>query len=56
MKKWYISKTLWANAIHVIATLVRAKYGYIMDPELEVALLAGINALLRVVTKEEIIW
>ena len=56
MKKWYLSKTLWVNLIAIGALIVRAEYGLILTPEGEVALLAGINMLLRIITKEEIIW
>lgn len=56
MKKWYASRTLWANALHIVATVIRAKYGYVMSPEIEVALLAMGNAALRAITKEEIVW
>jgi hypothetical protein len=56
MKKWYKSKTLWVNIIAIAGIIVRAELGYVLIPEGEVALLALINLVLRVITKEEIDW
>lgn len=53
-KKWYASKTLWINIIAIVAWL---GFGLeVVDPQYEVAALAAINFILRLITKEEIIW
>jgi len=54
LKKWYKSKTLWANIIYLIALLVQEKYGFIISVEEQLAVLAIINLILRAVTKEEL--
>jgi hypothetical protein len=53
MKKWYLSKTLWANIIAVVAIVVGE---YNLTPDTQVAILGVVNLLLRLVTKEKIIW
>jgi hypothetical protein len=51
-KKWYLSKTLWVNAIAIAALIAQAQLGFVMSGEEQVAILAVINLILRVVTKE----
>jgi predicted RNase H-like HicB family nuclease len=55
-KQWYTSKTLWVNGLAFIAMLVQSQTGVIMDAELQIAILAVINLVLRLVTKKEINW
>jgi hypothetical protein len=50
LKEWYKSKTLWVNIIAFIAMLVQVKYGFIVAPEEQAALLAVVNLLLRAKT------
>lgn len=56
MKDWWKSKTLWINIIAIAGIIIRAELGLIITPEGEVAILGGINLILRLATKEEIIW
>lgn len=56
MKNWYLSKTLWLNAIAAIALLIQTRYGFIIDAEIQAALLTLINAGLRIITKEPLNW
>lgn len=56
MKKWYKSKTLWTNAIGIAAIIIQCEYGFVINPEHEIIILGFINAILRLITKEEIIW
>lgn len=56
MKRWYLSKTFWINIVAIGAIIVRAEYGLILAPETEIVILAGINMLLRLITKEKIEW
>jgi hypothetical protein len=51
-KVWWRSKTLWLNFIAVIATVIQAKYGLILDPSTQGIILATLNVFFRVVTKE----
>ena len=52
MKKWYLSKTFWINAIALIALLVQNSYGFVISPEEQGAIIVVINLILRAVTKE----
>jgi uncharacterized membrane protein len=51
-KTWYTSKTLWVNAIALIALIVQGMTGFIIDIEAQAGLLVVINMILRVITKE----
>lgn len=56
-KKWYTSKTLWANAIMMIAAIVNGKFEYVsLGPEIQAGILVVVNIILRVITKQEITW
>jgi len=52
-KKWYTSKTLWANGIAIAASFFAPDT---ITPDLQVKILAVINLILRLVTKSEIKW
>jgi len=56
MKKWIKSKVLWVNIISIVSIIVRAELGYTLTPEAEIAVLAGINLILRIITKEKLNW
>lgn len=56
MKKWYTSKTIWANVVAVIVSAVAAKTGYAIPVEYQAGILSVMNILLRKVTKSEIVW
>lgn len=54
-KKWYMSKTLWANAVAGLAILIQSITGQEwINAEAQVGLLAVINLVLRVVTNSGI--
>jgi len=55
-KAWYESKTLWVNLIGVVAIVVQSTWGYVIGPEVQVALLSLINIILRLVTHKPITW
>jgi hypothetical protein len=55
-KKWYRSKTFWANIVMACAVAVQAKFGFVMGPELQALAITGINMVLRKITKDEIVW
>ena len=56
MKDWYKSRTLWVNVIAIANIILRAEFGLTLTPEAEVAILVGINCVLRYITKEEIVF
>lgn len=49
-KKWWKSKTLWVNALALIAGGVQAGTGFVVSMELQAAALALANLVLRAVT------
>ena len=51
-KRWYTSKTLWLNLLAIVALVAQAEFGYVLDAEAQAALLAVINLILRIITKE----
>lgn len=55
-KKWYKSKTLWVNIVALIAVVIQTYTGFVLDPEAQLAVLTVINILLRLITKEPIVW
>ena len=56
-KKWYLSKTVWVNVVSTVAIAIQSATGKtIASPEIQLAILSGINLLLRTVTKENITW
>jgi hypothetical protein len=55
-KKFYESKTFWANIIAAGAILVQLKYGFILSPEVQALLLTALNVGLRNLTDRPIEW
>lgn len=55
-KKWYASKTVWTNAIAIIAGIVLNVFKIDISAEIQVGILGIINLILRAITKEEIVW
>lgn len=56
-KKWYLSKTLYVNAIALIAMIAQGVTGNeIISLELQGTILAVINMVLRLVTKSPVAW
>lgn len=57
MKSWYASKTLWVNAVAIIAIVLQGiNSTWIIGPEIQGGILAVINVILRAVTGESITW
>ena len=50
------SKTLWVNILAAIGLFLSAQYGVNLSAEMVGIILAGINAVLRMVTKEPLEW
>jgi uncharacterized membrane protein len=56
MKTILKSKTFWLNILAIGALIAQAQYGFVIDAEAQVAILAVVNLVLRAITKEEIVW
>jgi hypothetical protein len=60
VKRWYLSKTLWLNAVMAAAAVAEVNFGMLRDrmsPEhylLAIAGFAALNAMLRFVTTQSI--
>ncbi len=56
-KKWYYSKTLWANFVAVAAIAVQGLTGKeLFNPEMQGAMLGVANFVLRLITKSDVVW
>jgi len=56
MKEYIKSKTLWLNIIALIAIISAGQFGFVLDGTIQAAMLVMINVLLRMITKEELVW
>jgi hypothetical protein len=57
MKKWYLSKTLWVNIVALIAIIAQLVTGKeIISQEAQGLFLTGINIILRILTKHELVF
>lgn len=54
MKVWWKSKTLWLNFVALLAAILQAKYGLVLDPATQGMILATMNLILRAITKDPI--
>lgn len=56
-KAWYLSKTLWVNAIALIAMVLQGVFNKeIISIELQATILSLINMVLRLITKSAVVW
>jgi hypothetical protein len=55
-KKFYESKTFWANVVAASAIALQMNYGFVVTPEIQALALTVINLGLRYITKQPIIW
>ncbi len=51
-KSFWKSRTLWANALATVALGIQTAYGFVIPAEFQAYALIGINALLRLITKQ----
>ena len=54
-KKWYKSRTLWVNAIMLVALMAQVMNGFIIAPEEQGAIIIVVNLVLRAMTKEALV-
>jgi hypothetical protein len=55
-KKWYYSKTFWANIIAGVAVIAQASYGFVLPVEYQMLALSFVNMGLRKISAGEITW
>lgn len=55
-KTWWKSKTLWVNLIAAGVFIVQMVTGFVVDVEAQAGLLAVINVILRLITREPLDW
>ena len=56
-KKFWESKTFWANVLGIGAMIAQSANGsFVLPPEWQAAALGVINIFLRLITRTEIVW
>ena len=55
-KKWYYSKTFWANIVAGVAVIVQVSYGFVFPVEYQMLVLSLINMGLRKISSGEVTW
>jgi len=55
-KKFWVSKTFWANILAAAALGLQFKWGFIVGPEYQALALTFINLALRKITRQPIVW
>ena len=55
-KKFYQSKMMWVTTLGFLTFLVQGFTGFIISPEMQGVGLMLILSVLRLVTKDEIVW
>ncbi len=55
-KKPWLSKTLWVNALAIIGLFVQWIFGWNLDADTQLAILAFVNVVLRQLTQEPLSW
>ena len=54
-KRWWLSKTLWANAMAVGCGFAASHYGIVISAEDQVAVLGVVNMVVRFTTKQPLV-
>jgi hypothetical protein len=55
-KKWYYSKTFWANIVAGVAVIAQVSYGFVFPLEYQMLAMSFINMGLRKISSGEITW
>jgi hypothetical protein len=55
-KKWYHSKTFWANIIAGVAVVAQTSYGFVFPMEYQMLALSLVNMGLRKITTGAVTW
>ena len=54
VKDFWRSRTIWVNILSLVALVVQQQYGFVVDVELQGAILLVLNVILRFDTSESI--
>jgi hypothetical protein len=54
-KRWWLSKTLWINAIAFVGMILQWKFGMVLPVEAQVGIMAILNMLLRFDTDQPLV-
>jgi len=55
-KKWYYSKTFWANIIAGVAVVAQTSYGFVLPLEYQMLALSLVNMGLRKISAGAVTW
>ena len=55
-KKWYYSKTFWANIIAGVAVVAQTSYGFVLPLEYQMLALSLVNMGLRKISAGTVTW
>lgn len=55
-KKWFESKTVWVNVIAIIGDIALNITGHALPAGADAIALGVINSILRLITKDPIVW
>jgi hypothetical protein len=55
-KKWYYSKTFWANIIAGVAVVAQTSYGFVFPMEYQMLALSLVNMGLRKISTGAVSW
>jgi hypothetical protein len=55
-KKWYYSKTFWANIVAGVAVIAQVSYGFVFPVEYQMLAMSLINMGLRKISNDPITW
>ena len=55
-KRWYYSKTFWANIIAGVAVVAQTSYGFVFPMEYQMLALSLVNMGLRKISTGAITW
>jgi hypothetical protein len=55
-KRLIESKTFWVNALAFLAFGIQSKFGYVIDESVQAQILTAINVVLRMITKDPVVW
>lgn len=55
MKKWWTSKTIWLNVVTLAGVLAQAMADkQIIDPQIALMIVNGLNIILRLITTQKV--
>ena len=55
-KKWYLSKTFWANVVAGVCVIAQAQWGFVLPVEYQMMAMSAINIGLRKIPSTQVTW